>query len=249
MRSEGDPPHRIGIIVPFDFAHDDEYWCYVPANVSLHITRTPFEAGPVSLNLVAAVSSRETVQTATKSIVAIQPEVVAYACTSGSFAGGVVGEARLRRWMLEAGARSAITTSGAAAAALRLLGAGSVAIAAPYDAAVTERLAVYLCESGFDVAKVETLGMGGGIEAVDAQGVIELAMRADSPSADAVFIACTNLRTVDVIGEIERRLRKPVVTANQATIWGALQAVGASTAVTGQRLFEDPAEARAGRPR
>src|SRR5439155_16915827 len=39
---------RIGIIVPFDFALDREYWQYASAEASLHITRTPYQMGPVS---------------------------------------------------------------------------------------------------------------------------------------------------------------------------------------------------------
>ncbi|MDQ3599728.1 MAG: Asp/Glu racemase, partial [Actinomycetota bacterium] len=47
---------RIGVIVPFDFVLDREYWSYAPADVTLHITRTPHVDEPLGIGLVEAVS-------------------------------------------------------------------------------------------------------------------------------------------------------------------------------------------------
>ena len=44
----------------------------------------------------------------------------------------------------------------------------------------------------------------------------------DTDDAQAVFISCTNLPTYDVIATLEAELGKPVLTANQVTIWSAL---------------------------
>ncbi len=45
---------------------------------------------------------------------------------------------------------------------------------------------------------------------------------------EAVLLSCTNLRTLDVIDEVERALDKPVVSSNQALAWqmARLAAVG-----------------------
>lgn len=65
------------------------------------------------------VSRPHVVQTATRDVLAVAPDVVAYLCTSGSFIHGVTGEAALRQAMLDAGAPAAVTTSGALADAIR----------------------------------------------------------------------------------------------------------------------------------
>ena len=39
-------------------------------------------------------------------------------------------------------------------------------------------------------------------------------------------ISCTNLITIGAIPELERRLGKPVVSANQATVWHACRLAG-----------------------
>ncbi|MGW4591294.1 hypothetical protein [Amycolatopsis thermoflava] len=54
----------------------------------------------------------------------------------------------------------------------------------------------------------------------------DLIREGDSPTAEAVFVSCTGLPTYDVIAPLERELGKPVVTANQATMWALLHSVG-----------------------
>ncbi len=51
--------------------------------------------------------------------------------------------------------------------------------------------------------------------------------------ADSVLMIGTGLRCVGVIDEIETALGKPVVTANQASLWRCLQLAGVETGVTG----------------
>lgn len=36
------PQRGVGVVAPFDFALDRELWRWVPDEVSLHMTRTPF---------------------------------------------------------------------------------------------------------------------------------------------------------------------------------------------------------------
>jgi maleate isomerase len=76
--------------------------------------------------------------------------VIAYACTSGSFVGGVEGEQRLREAMLRAGAQAAVTTSGALVEALRALDVRRVAVGTPYVEAIGRRLVPFLERAGFE---------------------------------------------------------------------------------------------------
>ncbi|MEN8198200.1 MAG: arylmalonate decarboxylase, partial [Pseudomonadota bacterium] len=54
----------------------------------------------------------------------------------------------------------------------------------------------------------------------------EFAISLDRPDADAVFISCGALRTLDVIGEIEEAIGKPAICSNQAMIWNNLRLAG-----------------------
>jgi maleate isomerase len=46
------------------------------------------------------------------------------------------------------------------------------------------------------------------------------------------------LPTYDVIVELERELDKPVLTANQVTMWSALRVLGRKAVGAGQQLLE-----------
>ena len=54
----------------------------------------------------------------------------------------------------------------------------------------------------------------------------EFAISLDRPDADALFISCGALRTLDVIGEIEAAIGKPAVAGNQAMTWNCLRLAG-----------------------
>lgn len=216
----------VGIIAPFDLALERELWRWTPLEVSLHLARTPFEPVPVSLEMAELVSERRHVQAATRDVLGVDPEVVAYLCTSGSFIHGLDHETGLRRSILEAGAPAAVTTSGALAEAVRTLGLRRVSVITPYDADLTDRLVAYLGELGVTVPRRHHLGLGGGIWRVNYRTVAELILAADTPEAQAVFVSCTNLPTYDIIEPLERRLGKPVLTANQLTVWACLGRMG-----------------------
>ena len=59
-------------------------------------------------------------------------------------------------------------------------------------------------------------------------------VRANVPrSAQAVFIGRNALRAVGVIAALEEDLRRPVLTANQVSLWYALRVAGAQVRVEG----------------
>lgn len=236
--SHTDPstPQGIGVVAPFDFALDRELWRWVPEDVSLYLTRLPFFTTPMTVEMALACGDRRAVRRATRDVLTPEPGVVAYACTSGSFVDGAAGEAVLRRSMLDAGAPLACTTSGALVAALAVLGVRRVAVATPYVDAVTNRLVAFLAEHGVTTVACEGLGLLGNIWRVTHDEVVEIVKAADHAEAEALFISCTNLPTYDLVEGLEAALGKPVLTANQVTMWAALTAIGRS-AVGGGRLL------------
>lgn len=227
----------VGLVVPFDLALDREYWRWTPDHVSLYFTRTPYVDTPVSVAMAEAVSAVETIAEGTRALAAVEPDVTVYACTSGSFVHGVGGEERLRRTMESSGARCAVTTSGALLEALAALSARRVAVATPYDAEVTLRLKAFLGEAGHETISTSYLGLTGRIWQVSYETVVALAEAADHRDAEVLFLSCTNLRTFDVLPKLEHRLGKPVLSANQVTMWAALARVDALPTNLDQELF------------
>ncbi|MPY64423.1 maleate cis-trans isomerase family protein [Streptomyces spongiae] len=235
------PQRGVGVVAPFDFALDRELWRWTPDDVSLHLTRTPFVPVEVSLDLARLVSEHETLGDAVRTLNAIAPEIVAYACTSGSFVGGVAGERAMCEAMTRAGAVPSLTTSGALLEALNELGVRRLALVTPYTVSVTLALEEYLSEAGITVTGRAFMGLTSHIWKVPYRDVVDMARRAVRAPADALFISCTNLPTYDVIPQLEAELRMPVISANQVTMWAALRHLGTRAVGPYQALLDESA--------
>jgi arylmalonate decarboxylase len=122
-----------------------------------------------------------------------------------------------------------INSADSVLAALRALGAQTVALATPYLPYINEREIGLLKDEGFAVCASLGLGLGEteaerfAIRKVPPEAIFRMARAVDRPEADAIFISCTSLPTLKLIDAIEEQLGKPVVTSNQATFWNALQ--------------------------
>jgi len=153
-------------------------------------------------------------------------DVVCYACTSGSL---VIGEdrvfAELNRGAPNAKATSLIT---GVIRALEILQARRIVIATPYLDEVNQREVDYLEQAGFEVISICGLNLekDSDMVRVAPDYITEFALAQDHPDADAIFVSCGALRTLDVIGEIETRAGKPAICSNQAMIWDCLRLAG-----------------------
>ncbi len=117
-----------------------------------------------------------------------------------------------------------------------MLGITRLAIATPYVEPVTRRLVNYLAEHGVQTVSCEGLGLLGNIWRVSYAEIVEIVRAVDADDADGLFISCTNLPSYDLIEPLELALGKPVLTANQVTMWAALRAMGRE-AIGGGRLL------------
>jgi maleate cis-trans isomerase len=171
-------------------------------------------------------------------------DVVAYGCVMGSVTGGVEADkAMLALIEREAGA-PAVATMPATLEALRGFGARRISVATPYPDEKNRQLRVYLEAQGFEVLNIagEPQAAASGNQGINDQSpesVKAFAGQIFRPEADALLCACTAWRSLEVAGALERDLGKPVVTANQAMLWAARRALGATHPIRGfGRLLE-----------
>ncbi|WP_406000641.1 decarboxylase [Streptomyces sp. NBC_00829] len=152
-------------------------------------------------------------------------ESVVWACTSASFVYGWEGAHEQIRTLARAAGLPASSTSFAFTHAVAALGAARVAVAATYPQDVTDLFTAFLKASGAEVVADRASGIVTAAE-VGTWGrgeVLELARAGDHPDAEAVLLPDTALHTAAYLPELEELLGKPVLTANQVTVWEGLR--------------------------
>jgi maleate isomerase len=155
-------------------------------------------------------------------------DLIAYMCAASSFVLGPEGNLALCERLSEAaGGLPAFTASTSMAAALKAVGATRVAVLAPHPPEIAEKLGTYLEASGFGVTGLSALGLElAAINDSPPGKIYQAVRRLDLAGADAIFIAATNFRALDVIEAVEADTGLPVVTSNQAALWQALGILG-----------------------
>lgn len=237
MRVEG-ITQAIGVVVPYDMALDRELWRWVPDDVSLLLTRTPYAPGDLTVDTVHHMGDPETAARSATDLLTVGPDCFAYACTSGSFISGRSGERAITDAISTTTGVPAVTTSGALISAVTSLRLGCVAVANPYADDISQAFGSFLAEHGIEVAASHNGGFVRNIWQIGYRTTADLIRRADHSRAEAIVVCCTNLATYGLIAELEHELDKPVITANQATIWAALRVLGRDAASAGQRLID-----------
>ena len=134
---------------------------------------------------------------------------------------------------------STTTSSASIVEAFRKMRAKKICVASPYEPWMNEKLREYLEADGFEVLAMKGLGTQAH-GSVKPEQVKALAMEVFRPEAEAVFISCSNFRTLDIIEAVERETGKPVITSNQAAMWGSLRGIGDRRVISGAgRLFQE----------
>jgi maleate isomerase len=165
--------------------------------------------------------------------------VICYGCTAGGFLKGPQYDREIGDQIKAATGIPGATSASAITDALRAVSATRVSVATAYEPWLNEKVQQYLAAAGFDVLAIQGFGTQAHA-AVTPDRVAALAKEVDRPGAQAVFISCSNLRTLEIIESLERDLGKPVVTSNQASMWKMLRLVDDRRAVPGAgRLFRD----------
>ncbi|MEU3147531.1 MULTISPECIES: aspartate/glutamate racemase family protein [unclassified Streptomyces] len=152
-------------------------------------------------------------------------DAVVWACTSGSFVRGWDGAHEQVRALARTAGMPASSTSFAFVHAAREIGARRVAVGATYPDDVAALFVEFLAADGVEVTGVTSSGIITAAE-VGTWGEAELfalARAADRPDAQALLLPDTALHTAAHIPALEKELGKPVLTANQVTVWEALR--------------------------
>lgn len=167
-------------------------------------------------------------------------DVIAFGCTAGGVVKGPGAEQEIIHAITAATGIPSTTTIAATCDALRALSAVRLSVASPYEPWLNDYLRTFFEKSGFTVLAIEGFSAGaqGAIgpqhaDRVTPQQVADLAMAVDRPQAQAIFISCTNFRTLEVIEPLEQKLGKPILTATSVSMWKMLRLANDAHAIAG----------------
>lgn len=156
-------------------------------------------------------------------------DVIGYACSVGSLHAGVEAERRLVADLARASRKPVVSIADSSMRALARLTARRIAILTPYGEETNALVASYAGEAGFQVAALWPTPVGivtvGDLSAAEIAGIAIDALRR-TKDAEALWIPCTAIRTLDAIDAIEQATGRPVVSGSQSLLWGALRAIG-----------------------
>jgi maleate isomerase len=135
---------------------------------------------------------------------------------------------------LEAIAGAPVVTAAAAAReAMASLKLGTVSVATPYGALNNGIVATFLEQCGVAVAALEGLDLDRTVEtwlagqsSLTPQRVLDLCRAADRPEAQAIFLPCTGMGSLDAIDRFEAATGKPAFSSVQAGYWASLKRLG-----------------------
>jgi maleate cis-trans isomerase len=217
------PPIRALLVVPANnTTMEPEIRAYCPLIDEVpvaRVARPPRTLVPEDIPAYRASTLQATEPFAEKPV-----DVVIYGCTAAGFLAGPAGDTEIAEALSARFGVDTVTTAGAMVEVLKSENVRNVDVVTPYLDAVNEGLKAYLAASGITVDVLDSFRCATTAELgkIQLEQVRELARATATPHGKALFIACSQLPTRGIIGELRRDLRRPVWSSIQATAWAVL---------------------------
>src|ERR1700736_5918252 len=150
------------------------------------------------------------------------PDLIVYHCTDSSMREGLDGERRILDIVRREAGIEAVSTSALVVEALNALGIKKLVIISPYQD--NDVIIAYLQSCGFTVVHDVALRLPGHESSgATPERWVETTLANARDEVDGYFLSCTNTTQIEAIEELEGVLGKPVVSSNQAVLWGAVK--------------------------
>ncbi|OEJ26753.1 decarboxylase [Streptomyces agglomeratus] len=220
----------VGFLYPGHSAEDDypRIEMLLDSDVRLSVVHTDIGEDAHRVDALLEMGSPARLAAGVEELRLAGAEAVVWACTSGSFVHGPDGARDQVALLAQAAGLPASSTSFAFTQAVRDVGASRVAIAATYPDDVAAYFADFLKAADIEVVAERGSGIltAAEVGTWGREEVLALARAGDHPDADAVLLPDTALHTAAYLPELEEALGKPVLTANQVTVWEGLRLAG-----------------------
>jgi len=216
---------KIGLIVPsVNTVVEPEFNRMAPEGISIYSTRVLNDTGSTE-STEDLRRMNENLERASIELKSAKVDIIAYACTAGSFVIGIEGERRTRNMINNISGIKTITTSMAVINSLNLYKAKKVGLLTPYSQDIHLLAINFLKDNGFEIVRDKRIGTEdaysfGNLTFTE---ILQNAKKVFTNEAEVLFLSCTNLPTIYIIQQLEEEFKIPVVSSNLATFWQCLR--------------------------
>ena len=222
------PEIRIGVIVPKgNSIHENEFMRLGSKGVQFRFT--PFSypnlgstdfCGDLRAEMSAPIAELR----------AWDADAILIGCTTASM---ICGSQRWREDLEQMANAPVVTAADASLQAIAALGVTTIAVATPYGEAGNQTVTDFLVKNGVTVATIKGLGLDRSIEMwlrdapnLSAKEMLEFSLTVDSGRAEAIYLPCVGIRSLDVLDQLEKSTGKPAFSSVQAGYWSILRQLG-----------------------
>ncbi len=229
---------RLGLLVPFTNSNlEPDFALMCPDGFSIHVARLGgYDEEEIPDESQMRGLGASDLDEPIRLLAGVRPEVMIYGCTSATLTHGPEFDQELALRIAEKSGAKTVTAAGALVFALSALQAKRIAFASPYVSAINDLAIQFLSEMGIETcarAEVAAPLSNEGQGAMSPDDVFALGLRADTDTADALVLSCTDMRSVEVIDRLEQAIGKPVVCSNQAMLFQVLALLGEQKPISG----------------
>jgi maleate cis-trans isomerase len=218
---------KVGLMVPMNnTTMERELLAWLPPHSTCRTLKIPRGKGLLTRDTVPAYKAAAL--SLGESFAGMELDAVVYGCTAAGFIMGPEGDARLADDLARITERPVVTTAHAMVQALEDSGAKRIAVVTPYPEEINRQLTAFLSACGIGVTRLNTLGAANTEELgrIQAPAVADLARRTMGDDCDALFIACSQLPTHEILAGLQDEYGRPVWSSIYATAWQAKRALG-----------------------
>jgi len=156
-------------------------------------------------------------------------DLIALACTAGSFIGGVGYDQKMISLIEDAAGVPATTTTTSVVELLKDLGIKKIALVGPYMKEIFDAEVDFFEASGFDILTVQYLGYrtleeywGYRHNPSPVYGLIRDGHKA-APDADCIFVTCMFSYIMGIVDTAEQEIGKPVISSCSSLMYNILK--------------------------
>jgi len=211
-------PIRVMLVVPENnTTMHHELLAWLPIGSSCEVVRVPRGKGLLT---------QETLPAYKESTIAVCQEgadskfdIVAYGCTAAGFILGPKGDREMAERIASVTGKPVVTTAASMVQALQAINAKKISLLTPYQDNVNDQLKLFLLAGDIHVQHFDSfyapdvIALGN----ITAKQVQERAATLFAKDVDALFIACSQLPTLEILDKLSQTFKKPVLSSIQVT--------------------------------